>query len=59
LPGWHRTEMTDAVQEDDMLVEQSLKRSSNLSAVAKTIYHLATLNDVSGQVWNLDSRILY
>jgi 3-oxoacyl-[acyl-carrier protein] reductase len=59
LPGWHRTEMTDAVRQDGgMFTEHSLGRSSELSAVAKTIYHLATLKDVSGQVWNLDSRIL-
>ena len=26
--------------------------------VAKTVFHLAQLSDVSGQVWNCDSRIL-
>ena len=35
-----------------------LGRLSNLDEVSETICRLAQLHDVSGQVWNVDSRIL-
>ena len=58
FPGWHisplSTSGTDAV-----LAQQShtLNRTPSLEHVAKNVYHLALAKDVSGQVWNLDSRI--
>lgn len=58
LPGWHRTEMSaHAMVEERIVHDHALKRSGDVQAVAQTIYHLARLKDVSGQVWNLDSRI--
>jgi hypothetical protein len=35
-----------------------LDRFTELDEIARSIYHLATLPGISGQVWNLDSRIL-
>jgi 3-oxoacyl-[acyl-carrier protein] reductase len=56
-PGWHQTElvgsaMPDAAHLDDHL----LGRSPRLEEVARTVVHLALRQDVSGQIWNLDSR---
>ncbi len=58
-PGWHKTElagsaMPDAAHLDDHL----LGRSPRLEEVARTIVHLALRQDVSGQIWNLDSRLV-
>lgn len=59
LPGWHLTDMSGSAMHDDHILEDHvLGRSPDLRAVARTIYHLTLLEDVSGQVWNLDSRIL-
>ncbi|MGH7230572.1 MAG: SDR family NAD(P)-dependent oxidoreductase [Nitrospiraceae bacterium] len=59
LPGRHKTGMTENARQDGSDLEgHTLGRSPNLEDVAKMIYHLALLQNVSGQVWNLDSRIL-
>ena len=59
FPGWHRTDLSDDVlPEETDLQDHVLGRTPNLADVAQTIVRLATLRDVSGQVWNLDSRIL-
>ena len=58
-PGWQQTGMVgDAFFSGHRLGDHVLERASNLEAVASTICRLAQLSDVSGQVWNLDSRIL-
>lgn len=59
LPGWQRTAMTGfgaAVPED--LGDHALGRSPSIEEVARSVVHLAQLHDVSGQIWNLDSRII-
>lgn len=59
LPGWQHTAMTGfgaAVPED--LSDHALGRSPSIQEVARSVFHLAQLHDVSGQVWNLDSRII-
>lgn len=59
FPGWHRTEMAGpAMPADTDLDDHVLKRTADLKEVARTVLHLAQLTQVSGQVWNLDSRIL-
>jgi 3-oxoacyl-[acyl-carrier protein] reductase len=59
LPGWHLTDMSESAMSDGhVLKDHVLGRSPDLRAVARTIYHLTLLEDVSGQVWNLDCRIL-
>lgn len=59
LPGWQQTAMTGfgaAVPED--LGDHALGRSPSIDEVARSVCHLAQLHDVSGQIWNLDSRIV-
>ena len=58
-PGWQPTAMAgDAFPSSDDLSDHVLGRVSNLDEVSRTICQLAQLSNVSGQVWNLDSRIL-
>jgi 3-oxoacyl-[acyl-carrier protein] reductase len=60
FPGWHRTELSGSVMSDEAHCEDHvLGRTPDVREVARSVFHLASLNDVSGQVWNLDSRILY
>lgn len=59
LPGWQQTSMA----EDAMLAQRdwqdhALRRPPALEEVARTIVYVAQLNDMSGQVWNCDSRDL-
>lgn len=60
FPGWHRTELTGSVMPDEAdAKDHVLGRLADLREVARSVFHVAGLKDVSGQVWNLDSRILY
>ena len=57
LPGWQRTVLSQGAMPDDRdWSDHALRRSASLAAVARTVVHLAQLSDVSGQVWNCDSR---
>jgi 3-oxoacyl-[acyl-carrier protein] reductase len=61
LPGFLMTDMGNAVSEDmkeRMLREHCLDRTSDPVEVARFIHHLSGMKNVSGQVFNLDSRIL-
>lgn len=59
FPGWHQTDMSDGfMPSDEDLADHTLGRTPNLEAVARSIVHLVLQEDISGQVWNLDSRIL-
>jgi 3-oxoacyl-[acyl-carrier protein] reductase len=59
FPGWHRTELSEtALSRDVRMKDHVLGRSPDLHEVARSVYHLALLKDISGQVWNLDSRII-
>lgn len=58
-PGWQQTGMAgDSFPSAQGLRGHVLERTSSLDEVAGTICRLAQLSDVSGQIWNLDSRIL-
>jgi len=58
-PGWQQTGLAgDSFPTGERLGDHVLGRVSNLVDVSRTICHLAQLSDMSGQVWNLDSRIL-
>ncbi len=61
LPGYLPTDMgssmSDAVH-DRILKENVLGKASDPHEVADFIYHLSLMNMVSGQVFNLDSRIV-
>jgi 3-oxoacyl-[acyl-carrier protein] reductase len=61
LPGYLTTDMGTAVPESvfaRMLAETTLGRTSNAAEVAVFIRHLSLMKNVSGQVFNLDSRVL-
>jgi 3-oxoacyl-[acyl-carrier protein] reductase len=59
FPGRHRTDLSmPSWDADDRLDDHLLGRAPDLQAVARSIYHLALQQDISGQAWNLDSRLL-
>lgn len=59
LPGWQNTGLAgEAKPGPEELTDHLLSRSPALAEVAQTVVHLAGLRDVSGQIWNCDSRHL-
>lgn len=61
LPGYIPTDMGDKISDavlDRILGENALGRVSEPNEVADFIYHLSLMNNVSGQIFNLDSRVL-
>ena len=61
LPGYLPTDMGGAISDDILervLKENCLHRISDLKEVAEFICHLTTMSSVSGQIFNLDSRII-
>jgi 3-oxoacyl-[acyl-carrier protein] reductase len=59
LPGWQRTGLSEGTMlESGEWMDHALRRPPSIEEVAKTVLHLAQLTDLSGQVWNCDSRNL-
>ena len=59
LPGWQKTGLSEgAMPEAEGWMDHALRRPPSIEEAASTIVHLAQLKDVSGQVWNCDSRNL-
>lgn len=59
FPGWHNTDLTEGARpENTRLHDHALGRSPDLEEIARSVHRLALLKDASGQVWNLDSRII-
>lgn len=58
LPGWHRTGLAGPAFPEEAPADHALGRTPSLEGIARVIYQLALLRDSSGQVWNLDSRIV-
>jgi len=61
LPGYMLTDMGASASENaknDALADNLLKRFSEPTEVADFIFHLVGMNAVSGQIFNLDSRII-
>ena len=59
LPGWQRTGLSEGrMPESEGWTDHALRRPPSIEEVAQTVLYLAQLNDVSGQVWNCDSRNL-
>ena len=59
LPGWQRTRLSEGTMpESDGWSDHALRRPPSIEEVAQTVLYLAQLSDVSGQVWNCDSRNL-
>ena len=61
LPGYLRTDMGRGVSDtvlERILKENALKRGSDPREVADFVHYLSMMKNVSGQIFNLDSRIL-
>ena len=59
FPGWQSSLLSNTAFPDDIRLEDHvLNRTPQLEEIARTVYQLAQSKDVSGQVWNLDNRIL-
>jgi 3-oxoacyl-[acyl-carrier protein] reductase len=61
LPGYLATDMGSNISDvvhDLIIRENALGKASEPREVADFIYHLSLMNNVSGQVFNLDSRIV-
>lgn len=58
FPGWQETELAGAqVRDKKTFSSHLLAHSPDPGRVASSVFHLANLPDISGQIWNLDSRI--
>ena len=58
FPGWQASPLAGrAFPESTEMEDHVLGKTSSPEEVAKAVYQLSQMNDVSGQVWNLDSRI--
>ena len=58
FPGWHRSPLSgDAFPPESRLTDHLLGRTPHVHHVAKTVFNLSQLPDVSGQIFNLDNRI--
>ena len=58
FPGWHSSPLSgDAFPDQTELESHLFRRTPAIENIAKAVYELALLKDVSGQTWNLDSRI--
>ena len=58
FPGWHASPLS-AKSIESALFHQShiLNRTPSIKQVATSVFHLAAMQDISGQIWNLDSRL--
>ncbi len=61
LPGYLKTDMGGIIAtpvKDRIERENTLQRSNEPKEVAEFIFHLSHMNNVSGQIFNIDSRIV-
>jgi len=61
LPGFMKTAMTESLPEQDVdsiINANILRKEQDVNEVAEFVYHLSNMTQVSGQVFNTDSRIL-
>lgn len=59
-PGWQPTKLAEgAIRAKETWEDHALRRPPALEEVVRTVLHLAQLKDISGQVWNCDSRYLF
>ncbi len=58
FPGWHFSPLSEPGWRTTMESDPHLLlKPPSLKTMALSVYHLAVSPDISGQVWNLDSRI--
>ncbi|HMU55472.1 MAG TPA: SDR family NAD(P)-dependent oxidoreductase [Nitrospira sp.] len=59
LPGWQKSPLSGGAMPDHQTcADHALHRTPSIESVARTVVHLAQAEDVSGQIWNCDSRHL-
>lgn len=61
LPGFMKSAMTEYIPEQDVasiINANILRKEQDINEVAEFVYHLSKMTQVSGQVFNTDSRIL-
>jgi len=61
LPGFMKTAMTESIPQpdrDSIVNSNVLKRVQDINEVAEFVYRLSNMTQISGQVFNTDSRIL-
>jgi 3-oxoacyl-[acyl-carrier protein] reductase len=61
LPGFHPTEMSDKIPSDQQArvrAQHSMGRTTDMQDLSRFVLNLAEMSTVSGQVFNVDSRIL-
>lgn len=59
-PGWQTSKLAEAaLSRREGWHDHALSRPPTLDEVVATVVHLAQMKDVSGQVWNCDSRPLF
>jgi 3-oxoacyl-[acyl-carrier protein] reductase len=59
-PGWQNTKLTDEANPGkEGWRDHALRRSPTLDEVVRTVVHVAQIKDMSGQVWNCDSRSVF
>jgi len=61
LPGFHPTDMASALSEADrarITAEHALGRTTDLSDLARVVLELAQNTSISGQLLNVDSRVM-
>ena len=58
FPGWHRSPLSGkALSRADTLGSHVLTTRPAITDVAAAVYQLAAMEGISGQVWNMDSRV--
>lgn len=58
LPGWQQTDMTESIPlSSQSRDDHVLPHTPTLEEVAHSVLYLSRLQGVSGQIWNLDSRM--
>jgi 3-oxoacyl-[acyl-carrier protein] reductase len=59
-PGWQNTKLSEGAHPGKAgWLDHALRRPPALDEVVRSVVHLAQVKDVSGQVWNCDSRSLF
>ena len=58
FPGWHRSPLSGKFfPHSEELESHVFKTTPAISDVAAAVYQLVTMEGISGQIWNMDSRV--
>ncbi len=61
IPGFMKTALTDSLPQTDVnriINSNILRKAQDINEVAEFVYHLSNMTQISGQVFNTDSRII-